>query len=92
STLNFTLDQQTEQALKKQADLLQYVAIERIQMEFSKLLAGKAVDQALHALVQANVHLVLPELQEIEQSFDEIPFLVNLTTEIERWAWLSSTT
>ncbi|WP_273835077.1 CCA tRNA nucleotidyltransferase [Guptibacillus sedimenti] len=92
STLNFTLDQQTEQALKKQADLLQYVAIERIQMEFSKLLAGKAVHQALHALVQANVHLVLPELQEIEQSFDEIPFLVNLTTEIERWAWLSSTT
>lgn len=92
STLNFKLHHSTEEALQHQAELLQYVAIERVQTEFSKLLAGKAVDQALYTLVQANIHQVLPGLQQIEQSFEEIPFLTNLTSEIERWAWLASTT
>lgn len=92
STLSFALDKHTHCALKKQADLLQYVAVERIQTEFSKLLAGKGVQQALVTLIQANVHHILPGIQQIEKSLDEVPFLVNLTTEAERWAWLASTT
>ncbi|WP_226657486.1 CCA tRNA nucleotidyltransferase [Pseudalkalibacillus hwajinpoensis] len=92
STLDFSLDKQTEEALKKQADLLKYVAVERIQAEFSKLLAGKGVQQALITLIEANVHHILPGIQQIEKSFDEVPFLVNLSTEVELWAWLASTT
>ncbi|MBF0708976.1 CCA tRNA nucleotidyltransferase [Alkalihalobacillus hwajinpoensis] len=92
SVLDFSLDKETEEALILNAPLLKRVAIERIQIEISKLLYGKAVHSAINQLVQAHLHQILPGLQNLEKWLEETRYLHYLATEEERWAFLARTT
>ncbi len=92
SVLDFSLDKETEEALILNAPLLKRVAIERIQIEISKLLYGKAVHSAINQLVQARLHQILPGLQNLEKWLEETRYLHYLATEEERWAFLARTT
>ncbi|TKD69821.1 CCA tRNA nucleotidyltransferase [Pseudalkalibacillus hwajinpoensis] len=90
SILGFSLEKKTEEALTENAILLKHVAVERLQSEVSKLLAGKAVNSAFTQLILSRVHHYLPGLSEMTSTFNEEVDLSILETEIERWAWLSS--
>lgn len=90
SILGFSLEPKTEEALTENAHLLKHVAVERLQTEFSKLLAGKAVNSALIQLVLSRVHHFLPGLSKMPSMLNKNVDLSILETEIERWAWLSS--
>ncbi|MGG1685522.1 CCA tRNA nucleotidyltransferase [Pseudalkalibacillus sp. NRS-1564] len=92
SVLDFSLDKETEEALILNAPLLKRVAIERIQIEISKLLYGKAVHSAINQLVQARLHQILPGLQNLEKWLEETRYLHYLASEEERWAFLARTT
>lgn len=67
STLGFSLDADTEQAISSALEALSKVAQERVRVELWKLLSGKAPSEALDiAMQQGVVNVVLPELMHID--------------------------
>lgn len=65
SELDFNVTQETKDALKKQAHLLEMVAKERISDEFSKILMSESPDKALETMRETGIlKYVLPELEE----------------------------
>ena len=91
SVLDFSLEKKTEEALTEQAHLLKHVAVERLQTEINKLMAGQAVNLALKQLIQSGVHHYLPGLNTLKSPIEEGARLSILETEVERWAWLATT-
>ncbi|WP_347549874.1 CCA tRNA nucleotidyltransferase [Pseudalkalibacillus hwajinpoensis] len=90
SVLDFTLEYETAEALSTHAQLLKYIAIERLQTEMSKLLGGKAAKKAFIQLFTSGVDKYLPGLSGMKdflQKNDHLTML--LQTEEERWAWLT---
>ncbi|MFD0768512.1 CCA tRNA nucleotidyltransferase [Bacillus sp. CGMCC 1.60114] len=63
STLGFTLEEETKQAIIKYGHLLEHIAIERITVEFEKLLVGTYCAKALQLLVETKLYEHLPYLQ-----------------------------
>lgn len=61
--LNFIIDQETQKSIKKQAHLLETIAKERINDEFSKILMSNSPDNALEVIRETNVlKYIMPEL------------------------------
>ena len=64
SRLNFSLSENTIEAIKKQKDLLKNIPEERITMEFSKLLLGKNIKNTLTLMKDTGVlELIIPEFK-----------------------------
>ena len=64
SRLGFSLSENTIEAIKKQKDLLKSIPEERITMEFSKLLLGENVKNALTTMKDTEVlELIIPEFK-----------------------------
>ena len=64
SRLGFSLSENTIEAIKKQKDLLKSIPEERITMEFSKLLLGENVKNALTTMKDTGVlELIIPEFK-----------------------------
>ncbi|MDG4656122.1 CCA tRNA nucleotidyltransferase [Ectobacillus antri] len=66
SALGFTLEQETKQAILQHAPLLLHISIERIAVEFEKLLLGAYPERALSILVETHLHLYLPGFEKKE--------------------------
>lgn len=64
SQLEFMLDQETELAIKNQKQHLQSVAVERIAIEFEKLLLGPGREAALAAMLRTGIQQYMPDLNE----------------------------
>ena len=65
SRLNFSLSENTIEAIKKQKDLLKNIPEERITMEFSKLLLGDNIKNTLTLMKDTGVlELIIPEFKE----------------------------
>ena len=65
SRLNFSLSENTIEAIKKQKDLLKNIPEERITMEFSKLLLGENIKNTLTLMKDTGVlELIIPEFKE----------------------------
>ncbi|WP_393966466.1 CCA tRNA nucleotidyltransferase [Exiguobacterium sp. S22-S28] len=64
SQLEFTLDPQTEQAITNQKHHLQSVAVERIAMEFEKLLLGPGRKTALQVMLRTGIYADMPGLDD----------------------------
>ena len=61
--LNFTIDEETFKAIKKFADLIQYISSERIRDEFNKILMSKNAVLGIELLRQTGLlKEILPEL------------------------------
>jgi len=60
SQLDFSLDEATEQAIVELAPHLAAVAIERIAIEFEKLLLGPGKQRALQAMLRTGIERYLP--------------------------------
>ncbi|WP_251132170.1 MULTISPECIES: CCA tRNA nucleotidyltransferase [unclassified Exiguobacterium] len=62
SQLEFSLDGLTERAIAKQAETIQHVAIERVAIEFEKLLLGPGRVAALQAMLRTGLATYLPHV------------------------------
>ncbi|EMA6341943.1 CCA tRNA nucleotidyltransferase [Bacillus cytotoxicus] len=89
STLGFSLEEKTECAIERYGHLLEHIAIERITVEFEKLLTGPYCVKGLQKLVETKLFMHLPYLQMSEEKilkateYNWGPF----ETEIEAWAF-----
>ena len=60
--LNFEIENETLLSIKENAQLLEKIAIERIQIEFEKLLIGEWRQKGLEAMLATNLYKYCPEL------------------------------
>lgn len=87
SQLDFTMAPDTLAAIEKHSQLLSFISIERIRIEWEKLVLGRARNRALRLLLATNCFLYCPQFeQQIEglQKFIELP--EKQLTEVEA-AW-----
>lgn len=91
SQLDFKIEPQTLQAIKANAHLLEKIAVERIQVEWIKLLLGKNVVQGLDAFLETKLYKYCPQFATREQALRKIAKLpqLKLADELECWALLA---
>lgn len=80
SKLGFAIEKDTLEAIKKNAELIKFVSIERIVNEFKKLLSGKGNLRSLELLLDSKLNTYIPFLEEIEiiQDFSKYSFCQSL--------------
>ena len=80
SKLGFEIEYDTLEAIKKNAELMKFVSIERIVNEFRKLLSGKGNLRSLELLLDSKLNTYIPFLEEIEiiQDFSKYSFCQSL--------------
>ncbi len=90
SQLGFTCSDQTIVALKRNRELLQNISIERILVEFDKLLHGIKVQDGLRLLLDTGLYVFLPGLQSKEKELAHVAALdlKQLYSLEEKWATL----
>ncbi|MBC1569296.1 CCA tRNA nucleotidyltransferase [Listeria sp. FSL L7-1425] len=82
SQLDFELDKETENALGSQISLLQHTSVERITVEWIKMIKGPAVKRAIELLIKVEMETYLPGLQGEKAAL----------TEFASWNWAKRTT
>ena len=89
STLGFSLETKTKQAIETYGHLLEHIAIERITVEFEKLLTGTYCVKALKELVETKLFSHLPYLQMSEERLLKATQYNwdSFETDIEAWAF-----
>ncbi|MCM3003212.1 CCA tRNA nucleotidyltransferase [Priestia koreensis] len=90
SQLGFQLEDRTKEAIKQHKSLLQHVSIERITIEFEKMLSGRFVKQAITLMSETGVHGFLPGLDGAARSLAKVAnsHLGELKEQNELWALL----
>lgn len=80
SKLGFEIEYETLEAIKKNAELIKFVSIERIVNEFKKLLSGKGNLRSLELLLDSKLNNYIPFLEEISevQDFSKYSFCQSL--------------
>lgn len=88
SQLSFDVEEKTIQAITKSASLLQHVSIERITVEFEKLIKGKSCQPAIQLLLKTGLNRYLLNLKVYEPQLLQWPALsfTSLQTKPELWA------
>lgn len=90
SQLSFMLEDETYESVERNAHMLKNIAVERIHVEFSKLLHGTNKKKAIKLLLESGLYSFLPGLRQHRigleqlQSYDMEP----LTEHSELWALL----
>ncbi|EEL88727.1 CCA-adding enzyme [Bacillus cereus AH1272] len=89
STLGFSLEAKTKQAIETYGHLLEHIAIERITVEFEKLLTGTYCVKGLQELVETKLFSHLPYLQMSEERLLKATQYKwdSFETDIEAWAF-----
>ncbi|CWV15853.1 CCA-adding enzyme [Listeria monocytogenes] len=71
SQLDFELDKETEKALESQIELLQHTSVERITVEWLKMMKGKAAKRAIELLLKVKMETYLPGLKDEKSALSE---------------------
>ncbi|WP_282708967.1 CCA tRNA nucleotidyltransferase [Ligilactobacillus sp. Marseille-Q7487] len=91
SQLDFKIEKQTLQAIVQNAPLLEKIAVERIHVEWIKLLKGKAPSQGLQAFIETKMYRYCPLLETKKQGLQTMlemqPF--SCQSDEQCWAYLS---
>ncbi|HAM1592653.1 TPA: CCA tRNA nucleotidyltransferase [Listeria monocytogenes] len=82
SQLDFELDKETEKALESQIELLQHTSVERITVEWLKMMKGKAAKRAIELLLKVKMETYLPGLKDEKSALSEF----------SSWDWEKRTT
>lgn len=89
SQLDFSIEEGTKQAMKRHAPLLEHIAVERIQVEWIKLLLGKARKQGLASFLETDLYRYCPDLNEHKEALVRLSELDGLFTyEVQAWTLL----
>ncbi|MFJ7745963.1 CCA tRNA nucleotidyltransferase [Peribacillus sp. NPDC097295] len=87
SQLDFHLDQETFNSLKKNGPILREIAVERILVEFEKLLAGDNRIKALNLLLESGLYQYLPQFAGQKGNLEKLLLLpLHQLTVTEMWA------
>ncbi|MDA72037.1 CCA tRNA nucleotidyltransferase [Listeria monocytogenes] len=82
SQLDFELDKETEKALESQIELLQHTSVERITVEWLKMMKGKVAKRAIELLLKVKMETYLPGLKDEKSALSEFA----------SWDWEKRTT
>ncbi|EKB6340107.1 CCA tRNA nucleotidyltransferase [Listeria monocytogenes] len=82
SQLDFELDKETEKALESQIELLQHTSVERITVEWLKMMKGKAAKRAIELLLKVKMETYLPGLKDEKSALSDFA----------SWDWEKRTT
>ncbi|EDP67707.1 poly A polymerase [Carnobacterium sp. AT7] len=89
SQLNFEMDRETELAIQKNHPLLEKIAIERIQVEFTKLLLGSGRKKGLELFIRTNLFYYCPGLKDQKKALEEFAKLeCTIDNRIVAWTML----
>lgn len=77
SQLDFQLDAKTKEAICDHAELLTKISVERICIEFEKLLIGKNRSQALALFIETNCFKYCPQLARYEKQLSNFAQVAN---------------
>ncbi|AXN37321.1 CCA tRNA nucleotidyltransferase [Peribacillus butanolivorans] len=72
SQLDFELDQQTFDSLQENGPIISEIAIERILIEFEKLLAGAYKTRALSLLLESGLYQYLPQFSNQKENLEKL--------------------
>ncbi|MDM5222203.1 CCA tRNA nucleotidyltransferase [Peribacillus sp. NJ11] len=72
SQLDFELDQETFDSLKENAQIISEIAVERILVEFEKLLAGSNKLRALSLLLESGLYRYLPQFSSKKEHLSKL--------------------
>lgn len=70
--LNFEIEEETLKSIKDNAPLLEKIAIERIQIEFQKILTGKWRQEGLQAMILTNLYCYCPDLASNQEAINAL--------------------
>lgn len=90
SQLDFELSPVTKKSIERHANLLTKISVERVLVEFEKLLIGKANEKAIMLITELEIHNYLPLLDNKTEELRQFSVLCSkqvLTLE-EQWALL----
>lgn len=92
ATLDFDIEEETFQAMKSHAPLLEKISIERSFIEFDKLLVAPHYRKGLQAMIASEVYRYLPELNHGSDAFQAILDDLNeqfvFSSSEQAWAYL----
>ncbi|HET7656680.1 MAG TPA: CCA tRNA nucleotidyltransferase [Bacillales bacterium] len=90
SQLCFEVEEKTRFALRTMASDLQHISVERISVEFEKLLLGSCFRKALALLIDSGLFAYLPGMSEKENGLRELAEteLSALSSLYEKWTYL----
>lgn len=87
SQLDFQMEARTLQAISENSPLLAKISVERIAVEFEKLMLGKNRIQALHLFVKTKAFVYCPELATKELALMRLINLPNLAIQDALAVW-----
>lgn len=87
SKLDFVIDQATLQGIKQNAPLLAKIAVERIQVEFEKMLLGQQPVSGLKDFISTGLYRYCPGLADQRASLSQLLLLNNWQLENTQQAW-----
>ncbi|WP_312475802.1 CCA tRNA nucleotidyltransferase [Neobacillus sp.] len=89
SQLSFSIENDTQTALTNHIDLLENIAVERKKVEFEKLLIGNNRRIALKMILDTNLFLYLPGLNNYKQELEQLQnFQYESLNKKEMWSLL----
>ncbi|MBM6613730.1 CCA tRNA nucleotidyltransferase [Desemzia sp. RIT804] len=89
SQLEFTMEQNTQEAIAEHHALLGKISIERISIEFMKLLQGKGRPKGLDLFIQTGLYAFCPGLEKHKDSLKKFArFEGELATRLAAWTML----
>lgn len=91
SQLDFQVEDRTLLAMKQNAALLKNIAVERINVEFTKMMQGPALRYGLLEMMRAQLHNYMPGLQDTDLDLVGYAELVGENvpqTDVEAWMLL----
>lgn len=90
--LNFQIEEQTRAAIKDNAPLLEHIAIERINVEFTKLMQGSNARYGLLEMMATQLNNYMPGLEDVEidlVGFAELLGQAQPTNDNQAWTLLA---
>ncbi|WP_018658746.1 CCA tRNA nucleotidyltransferase [Allofustis seminis] len=88
--LGFELANETFQAIKKFAPLLEKIAVERVRIEFEKLLCGKWRSLGIQTMIQTDLYQYCPEIANKKYELLQLAKTDKMVhSDTEAWALLS---
>lgn len=86
--LDFDIEEGTLSAISYNASLLEKIAVERIQVEFIKLMLGKARSKGLKIMIETGLFLYCPELKNMKNALSRLATDKRIENERQSWALL----
>lgn len=88
SQLNFSIEEATQKAILDHAPLLKKIAVERIKVEFEKLLMGQQPQLGIQTMLETNLDQYCPDSISLQESLKQMVQINQLKLDSIEAAWV----